>query len=161
MPLPLSIGDGEVDYFVDVSSDNETEQPHYMDFFDPPSCEEEEEEEEKEEEEEEGEEEEEEEEEEDEEEKGKEEMMTEREEKSDFSTHERRQQKVRATPHNPVSTTESVSPLPFLPQCPPTQLQRTVALLEAANMADKPWQMSGEVSGKSRPVNRWAKCSKS
>ena len=99
-PCSPSIGDGEVNYFVEMSSDSETEQPHYMDFFDPPSCEGEEEEEE----------EEEEEIEEDEDKEEKEENMAMRKEESDFSTHERRQQKVGVT-HDSALTVESVPPL--------------------------------------------------
>ena len=153
-PCSPSIGDGEVNYFVEMSSDSETEQPHYMDFFDPPSCEGEEEEEEEIEEEEE-----EEIEEEDEDKEEKEENMAMRKEESDFSTHERRQQKVGVT-HDSALVVESVPPLnlPLPPPPPPPQLQHTIASLEAANLADKPWQMSGEVSAKSRPVNRWAEC---
>ena len=115
-PCSPSIGDGEVNYFVEMSSDSETEQPHYMDFFDPPSCEGEEEEEEEIEEEEE----EEEEIEEDEDKEEKEENMAMRKEESDFSTHERKQQKVGVT-HDSALTVESVPPLnpppPPLPSC--------------------------------------------
>ena len=125
-PCSPSIGDGEVNYFVEMSSDSETEQPHYMDFFDPPSCEGEEEEEEEEEEIEEEEEEEEIEEEEEEEEiekededkEEKEENMAMRKEESDFSTHERRQQKVGVT-HDSALTVESVPPLNPPPPPPP------------------------------------------